>query len=60
MRWLARRAADSCVPVPAVPLSILPMQRALGILLGVLGLFLVLGMAGIVAAAVREARLEPG
>jgi len=48
------------VPVPAMPLSILPMQRPLGLTLAVLGLFLVLSMAGIVAAAVREARLAPG
>jgi hypothetical protein len=36
------------------------MQRGLGITLGILGLFLVVSMAGIVAAAVRDARLEPG
>jgi hypothetical protein len=48
------------VPVPAVPLSILKMQRGLGITLAILGLFLVVSMAGIVAAAVRDARLEPG
>ncbi len=48
------------VPVPAVPLSTLKMQRGLGITLGILGLFLVVSMAGIVAAAVRDARLEPG
>jgi hypothetical protein len=48
------------VPVPAVALSTLKMQRGLGITLAVLGLFLVISMAGIVAAAVREARLEPG
>jgi len=48
------------VPVPAVALSTLKMQRGLGIVLGVLGVFLVVGMAGIVAAAVRDARLEPG
>ena len=47
------------VPVPAVPLAILPMQRPLGTLLAVLGLVLAIGMAGIVAAAVREARLAP-
>lgn len=51
--------ATSAVPVPAIPLSILPMQRPLGILLGLLGLMLAVGMAGIAAAAVREARLEP-
>lgn len=48
------------VPVPAVALSTLKMQRGLGITLGVLGLFLIISMAGIVAAAVREARLQPG
>jgi hypothetical protein len=48
------------VPVPAVALSTLKMQRGLGITLGVLGLFLIVSMAGIVAAAVRDARLEPG
>jgi hypothetical protein len=48
------------VPVPAIPLSILPMQRPLGITLAMLGLILALGMAGIVAAAVRESRLPPG
>src|SRR5947209_3498704 len=52
--------ATASVPVPAVPLSILKMQRPLGIMLGMLGLILALGMAGIVAAAVRESRLEPG
>ncbi len=48
------------VPVPAMPLSILPVSRSLGLTLALLGLFLVLSMAGIVAAAVREARLAPG
>jgi hypothetical protein len=48
------------VPVPAIPLSMLPMQRSLGMVLAVLGIVLVLGMVGIVAAAVREARLPPG
>jgi TRAP-type C4-dicarboxylate transport system permease small subunit len=48
------------VPVSAVALSTLKMQRGLGTTLGILGLFLVVGMAGIIAAAVREARLEPG
>jgi hypothetical protein len=48
------------IPVPAVALSTLKMQRGLGITLGLLGLFLVVSMAGIVAASVREARLEPG
>ena len=48
------------VPVLAVPTATLHMQRSMGILLGLLGLFLVLSMAGVVAASVREARLPPG
>jgi hypothetical protein len=48
------------IPVPAIALSTLKMQRGLGIVLGALGMFLVVSMAGIVAAAVRDARLEPG
>jgi TRAP-type C4-dicarboxylate transport system permease small subunit len=52
--------ASTSVPVPAVPLSILPMQRPLGIGLAVLALILIIGLAGIVAAAVRESRLDPG
>ena len=48
------------VPVPAVAISTLKMQHGLGLTLGILGLFLVVSMAGIVAAAVRDARLEPG
>lgn len=52
--------ATASVPVPAVPLSILKMQRPLGTVLAVLGLILALGIGGIVAAAVRESRLEPG
>jgi len=48
------------VPVPAVAIATLKMQRDLGIPLALLGLFLVLSMAGVVAAAIREARLPPG
>jgi hypothetical protein len=36
------------------------MQRPLGIGLAVLALILIIGLAGIVAAAVRESRLNPG
>jgi hypothetical protein len=53
-------AQTTSVPVPAVALSTLKMQRGLGVVLGILGLFLFVTMAGIVAAAVRDARLEPG
>ena len=52
--------ATASVPVAAAALSILPMDRPLGVMLGALGVILILGMAGIVAAAVREARLKPG
>jgi len=48
------------VPVPAVAIATLKMRRDLGIPLAILGLFLVLSMAGVVAAAIREARLPPG
>jgi hypothetical protein len=65
--WLVRftvtgvaGTAVAAVPVPAAPTQMLKMQRPMGMLLGGLGLMLVLGMVGIAAAAVREARLEPG
>jgi hypothetical protein len=51
---------SSSVPVPAVPLSILPMQRPLGIALALLGILLAIGIVGIVAAAVGQSRLDPG
>lgn len=50
----------AAVPVPAMALSTMTMHRSLGLTLGMLGLFLMIGMAGMVAAAVRDARLEPG
>lgn len=53
-------AATASVPVPAVATAILGMQRPMGVMLGLLGCILVLGMVGIVMAAVREARLAPG
>ncbi len=48
------------VPVPAVAITTLQMHRDLGIPLTILGLFLVVSMAGVVAAAVRESRLPLG
>lgn len=48
------------VPVAAMPETILKMQPLLGSGLLVLGAFLVLGMAGIVGASVRDAQLAPG
>ena len=52
--------ATAAVPVPAVPIALLHMQRPLGILLAILGLVLIFGVVGIVSAAVRESRLVPG
>jgi hypothetical protein len=52
--------ATAGVPVPATAILTLPMSRGLGITLVLLGLFLVITMAGIVAAAVSEARVRPG
>ena len=52
--------ASVSVPVSAMPLSILPMERPLGIGLALLGMVLVAGIAGIVAAAVGQSRLKPG
>jgi hypothetical protein len=52
--------AMASVPVPAVPLAMLTMQRPMELGLGALGVLLVLGAAGIVAAAVGEGRLVPG
>ena len=48
------------VPVLAVPRTVLKMQPGMGALLAALGLLLFAGMAAIVAASVREARLRPG
>jgi len=48
------------VPVVAVPIAVLTMEKGMGTALAIFGLFLVLSMAGIVAAAVGEARLPPG
>jgi hypothetical protein len=48
------------VPVPATAVSTLRIDRTLGSILAVLGLFLIFSMAALVAAAVREGRLAPG
>ena len=50
----------SSVPVLAVPISTLKMQPAMGFILALSGLFLIVAMAGTVAAAIRESRLRPG
>lgn len=56
----AQGPATTSVPVPALPLQVLRMDRPLGLVLGCLAVLLVLGIVGIVAAAARESRLEPG
>lgn len=48
------------VPVPAAALSMAQMSRGMALLLASLGILLVCGMAGIVAAAMAESQLEPG
>ncbi len=52
--------ASANVPVPAIAISVLHMDRSMGLMLGGLGVLLVIGIAGIVAAAARESGLEPG
>jgi hypothetical protein len=53
-------AAEMEVPVPAVSTHSATMNAPLGILLAFLGVALVAGMVGIVGAASRDAKLEPG
>lgn len=48
------------VPVLAVPIATLRMQPGLGAGLALLGLVLMIGMAGIVGASFRESGLRPG
>lgn len=50
----------TAVPVPAIATTVLRMNRPLGTMLALLALFLVVSMAGIIAAVVREADLKPG
>ncbi len=52
--------AELGVPVPAVSTYSVRMQKSLGGLLAVLGLLLSGGLIGIVGAARRDARLDPG
>jgi hypothetical protein len=48
------------VPVIAVPVSTLKMDKGMIFTLAALGLFLLISMAGVVGASFREARLKPG
>ncbi len=65
--WQVRLAVDGdqgkgvlAIPVPSVALTTQKMQRGLGMLLSVLGIFLIGGVVAMAGAAVREARLLPG
>lgn len=65
--WQVRLAVDGdhgkgtlAIPVPSVALMIQKMQRGLGVLLSLLGVFLIGGVVAMAGAAVREARLSPG
>jgi hypothetical protein len=51
---------NTSVPVLAVPVATLKMQRGMGLALATLGLFLVLSMVGLIGAAFREGMLAPG
>lgn len=51
---------EALVPVTAMPLKVLRMDKGLGTVLLVLGMFLFVGMVSIVGAAVRESALLPG
>jgi hypothetical protein len=65
--WKVRVDADGTrgkgtlsVPVPALSLRVLRMQKAIGAILIPLALLLVFGLVAVVGASVREAQLEPG
>jgi hypothetical protein len=51
---------EALVPVTAVPMQVLGMDKGLGAVLVLLGLFLFVGAVAIVGAAVRESVLPPG
>jgi len=51
---------EALVPVTAVPMKVLKMDKGLGAVLVFLGLFLFVGAVAIVGAAVRESVLAPG
>ncbi len=51
---------EALVPVTAVPMQVLKMDKGLGTVLVLLGLFLFVGAVSIVGAAARESLLPPG
>ncbi len=65
--WQVRITVDGsqgrsvlAVPVPSAPRTTKKMQFELGLLLSVVGLFLIGGLVAMSGASVREARLNPG
>jgi hypothetical protein len=65
--WQIRISADGkqgtgtlAVPLPSIAHAVKKMDLGLGALLGMLGLFLVLGLVAMTRSGIREARLEPG
>jgi hypothetical protein len=56
----AQGRAVLAVPVPSAPLTTKKMQFELGLLLSVVGFFLIGGLVAMSGASVREARLNPG
>ena len=55
-----RGKGELAIPLAAAPTATLKMQPLLGTGLALLGLFLIVGMVGIVGGAVRDAQLAPG
>lgn len=65
--WEVRLTADGtqgkgvlAIPVPSAALATRKMQPGLGLMLSLLGVFLIGGVVAMAGAAVREARLRPG
>ena len=65
--WQVRITADGkqgpgtlAVPLPSIAHAVKKMDLGLGAVLGMLGLFLVIGVIAMARSGIREARLEPG
>ncbi len=53
-------AGEAVVPVTAVPMQVLGMQKGMAVTLAALGLFLFAGAVTLVVSSVREGTLPPG
>ncbi len=56
----SRGSGEVAVPVPALPIRTLRMEKPIGAILGGLAVLLSVGLVAIVRASVREAQTEPG